>query len=152
MTDVILSSETTLAYLAGFFDGEGCVYILRSRRGSRIHFGLEISFTNGDVEPLKLAKNIFGGQITGSHDGRSTCKAIHRLRIRSNQAAKALEQMLPYLRVKRYRAELGIEFHNKFRAVDGVSSRRLSIEECEQYKLAITSLNDKVWNRNRLIA
>lgn len=147
-----MNQETTLAYLAGFFDGEGCVYIIRARRGQRVRFGLEVSFTNAAIEPLELAQSLFGGQISESKDGRSGSKVTHRLRIRSNQASAALTQMLPFLRVKKRRAELGIEFQTNFRAVGGTSARRLSDEECEQYKAAVTSMNDKVWNRGALTA
>jgi hypothetical protein len=39
--------QATLAYLAGFFDGEGCVYIIRHRRKKPplTSFSMEISFT-----------------------------------------------------------------------------------------------------------
>jgi hypothetical protein len=48
-----MTHEQTLAYLAGFFDGEGCVYIFCCRRQSgALHFHLEASISNSGQEPL----------------------------------------------------------------------------------------------------
>ncbi len=135
---------TMLAYLAGFFDGEGCIYILKAKHGDAVHYGLEISYTNSEIEPLQLAQSIFGGQISSLNEMRPRYKSVHRLRIRSNQAATALSVLLPYLVIKRKRAEIALEFQEKLRGTGNV--RHLSIEECEQYKMAITARNDKVWN------
>ncbi len=138
-----------LAYLAGFFDGEGCVYILKANAKHGVAFSLEISFTNADKEPLELARSLFGGKVSRSSDSRPKSKPSYRLRIRSNQALSALTQLLPYLRVKRKRAELGVEFQKQLSNRKG-GKRNISIEECERYKTSITSMNDKVWNSRPL--
>jgi hypothetical protein len=145
-----IPSTTLLAYLAGFFDGEGCIYILKAKHGNSIHYGLEMSYTNSEIEPLQLAQSIFGGQISSLNETRPGRKSVHRLRIRSNQAANALMLLLPYLVVKRERAEIALEFQRKFQGNKG-SSRGLTIEECERYKVAITSRNDKVWNQSSAV-
>lgn len=136
-------AQHDLAYLAGFFDGEGCVYINRNKpnrwRGMGYH--LEISFTNGDPAPLLLAQEMFGGQVTTTNDGRAGHKTIHRLRVRCLKAKTALEAMLPYLRVKGERALKAIEFQSR------KSARSISLEEMEGYRLFIRERNDKVWNR-----
>ena len=140
-----------LAYLAGFFDGEGCIYIPRARKKGNMFFNLEISFTGSDIAPLLFAQEAFQGQISTSTHDRPDRKDVHRLRIRSNQARVALEEMLPLLIVKKQRAVLGIEFQSKLCLAGTSGKRSLSIDECEQYKTAITSMNDKIWNRDKLL-
>jgi hypothetical protein len=140
----------SLAYLAGFFDGEGCVYILRSRKKTAVYFSLEISFTNVSIEPLKLAQELFAGQISESRDIRNGKKCVKRLRVRGNQALRALELMLPFLLVKKRRAEIAIEFQKIMSSPNKSRIRNLTVEECEKYKFAITSLNDKVWNKEEI--
>lgn len=71
-----MHAETRLAYLAGFFDGEGCVYILRRRGKTSVGYDLEASFTSSDIEPLALAQREFGGTVTESKDVRGGKKGI----------------------------------------------------------------------------
>jgi intein-encoded DNA endonuclease-like protein len=54
----MLSAE----YIAGFFDGEGCVGI--STRGRGKHPYLRVSVTNTNKEILLLMKAQFGGFLT----------------------------------------------------------------------------------------
>lgn len=137
--------STDLAYLAGFFDGEGSVYINRAKpnqsRGTAYH--LEISFTNCDRQPLELAMQLFGGKLSSTNDSRPNSKPVYRVRIRSRKASAALAAMLPYLRVKRERADLAIRFQS------GRVSGHItwSNDEMEDFRLAIQSQNDKVPNR-----
>lgn len=147
-------NDLTLAYLAGFFDGEGSVYIIRHRRknGRPDQYSLEISFTGSDATPLELAKSVFGGQITVCVDKRGKNKPVSRLRIRSKQAASALTAMLPFMMVKGERAAIGIEFQGLLSGP--MSNRRksnISIELSEQYKAKITAMNDAVWNSGVLV-
>lgn len=141
-----MDNKSAIPYLAGFFDGEGCVYIIRANVSYGVRYSLEISFTNSWTEPLVLAQSLFGGSITESKDARGN-KVTHRLRLRGNQAVKALEALLPFLIVKKERARLGVEFQAKLAGKS--RSTRLPVDQCEAYRTAIQSQNDKVWNRNR---
>jgi hypothetical protein len=143
---VVNPDVATLAYLAGFFDGEGCVYIVKGKNGEKVQYSMEMSYTNSEIEPLQLAQSVFGGQISSLNEVRAGRKQVHRLRIRSNQAATALSLIYPYLLVKRERVGIALEFQEKMRGSRG-AGRNLSIEACERYKAAITALNDKVWNQ-----
>jgi hypothetical protein len=106
-----------LCYLAGFFDGEGCVYILRGYRSNGNPFySLEISLTSSDIKPLQEAQALFGGKISTAKGVKASNKDIFRLRLRSNQAASALRAMLPFLIVKAERAEIALEFQEKLSA------------------------------------
>ena len=60
-----MDKNVLLAYLAGFFDGEGCVYILRGKgKTGLLSYNLEISFTNSNLVPLELARDVFGGTLS----------------------------------------------------------------------------------------
>ena len=133
-----------LAYLAGFFDGERCVYIPRARKTGWISYRLEIRFTNCELAPLLLAQVTFGSQISASKPPDPERARVHRLTIRSSQAAAALRAMLPFLLIKRRRAELAVEFQERLSERPG--TRRLPADACEEYKTAITQMNDKIWN------
>lgn len=91
-------------YLAGFLDGEGC--ILARRRGT----SAEIVFEASQVveEPLLLLQSTFGGAITSwSTKTRRTCwkwRLYSRLDLRP-----VLEELLPFLTVKRSQAYLAIK-------------------------------------------
>jgi hypothetical protein len=143
-----VDDQQRLAYLAGFFDGEGCVYIIQHRRAGRtIQFSLEISFTGSDVAPLDLARECFGGQISRSQDPRPGIKPVYRLRIRSRQAAAALDAMLPYLLVKAERARLALEFQQAASAPRVAPGPSIAVEVALSYKVRITAMNDKVPRR-----
>ncbi len=104
--------KISLAYWAGFFDGEGCVTITRSaikglkrpRRSMKVYVvqanrwvvdALRFQF-GGSVSPLWKAK---------PHYRQSWCWCIN-----ANQAQQFLELIIPYLVLKRNEAELAIRF------------------------------------------
>jgi hypothetical protein len=142
-------ASADVAYLAGFFDGEGCVYILRQRRRNKVgdpavYYCLEISFTNSHMAPLDLAMSMFGGRISESKDPRPGTKRVHRLRIRSRQALAALTEMRPFLRVKLQHADIAVTFQT------ALSSGLMTDHDAERMKAAITVINDKAWNAGRM--
>ena len=104
------------AYLAGFFDGEGCVgaYITnrpasptnRAARGMR----LSVSVAQVDRRPLLMLQEAFGGAVVVSDKGNTRKDGFNRricyVWIVSGPSAQtALRAMLPYLVVKREQAE-----------------------------------------------
>jgi hypothetical protein len=111
------AAEDELAYLAGFFDGEGCISISRSqRRGGPQNLTLTLYITNHNATPLKLAQKIFGGSIL-----TRLPKVAHRRRLVSYvlclhgfRAGEFLSATLPWLTVKREQAEAAILFAETF--------------------------------------
>ena len=104
----------TLAYCAGFFDGEGCVYINRfqnQRHTAGITWQLQISVTNSNKEPLEKFQSYFGGRIR-----KQVCKKIKRFYWTWVCAAKTaslfLEAILPYSIVKKDEIILGLQFQS----------------------------------------
>lgn len=94
----------TVSYLAGFLDGEGCVYA-RMRKTSA-----EISFeaTQAAVEPLQLLVDTFGGSITSHRNYVGT--TMYRWRLSRRVALRvAMTELIPHLRVKREQVRLALE-------------------------------------------
>ena len=67
-----LRPERVLAYLAGFFDGDGCVACESSLSGCRLHVGQ--SFDQAEV--LMLLYETFGGSITRKWSGMGLRKPL----------------------------------------------------------------------------
>lgn len=108
--------HTELIYLAGLFDGEGCISIIKGKSYTHNHkvcpsprYQLRLQITNTH-EGLMQWLQTFGWYI---HERKKLLK--HRKRcwvaiICDIQARSWLEQMLPYLKVKKDEALLGIQF------------------------------------------
>lgn len=107
----MLSPEIQIAYLAGLFDGEGCVSLAHNGySGNNHHIRLLCRVAMcGDYVP-KLFQHHFGGHTSSSKRfGRDVCQWM----IYGNNALSFLEQVLPYLTVKKPQAELGCEFQRR---------------------------------------
>lgn len=92
------------AYLAGFFDGEGCVYLLP--RGRTI----QVSLTQKKPQVLYLVQQEFGGKVTLHSRG------CYRWRCNGRpESLKFLRAIRPYSIVKRYDVEVGIAYAKTFR-------------------------------------
>lgn len=93
---------THLPYLAGFFDGEGCVCYSRSpgRKGSRKFRRLHVSAGQADnVAPLKLLQRNFGGTI--SSRPLKSGKTFFEWRVSSYRGVmKVFVALRPYMMVK----------------------------------------------------
>ena len=93
-----------IRWLAGFFDGEGCVSIYR-RRNRREHY-LNVSISQKDRAPLDLIYEIYGGSIRKT----KTPSNCHQWRVSSRKAEMFLRDILPHSIVKKRAIEGAIEF------------------------------------------
>ena len=57
-----MNERDALIYLAGFFDGEGCAYIIRAKRPYGLSYSLEINFANSGLAPFVGAQIIPPGR------------------------------------------------------------------------------------------
>lgn len=96
--------ETSLSYLAGWFDGEGCIQIV----GSTLH----VSITNTFHPLLSFLQEVFAGTIHDTTQPDNT-KPVYMWRICANNALVFLTCITPYLREKRPQAELAIDLLTK---------------------------------------
>ena len=91
---------TELAYLAGFFDGEGYVgFLSRS---------INVSVSNTNYSILEEFLKLFGGIIRRKNFATRTRRSAFEWRIYGAHAAKFLSTISPFLREKRPQAELAL--------------------------------------------
>jgi len=96
--------EKDLAYIAGFFDGEGCIY---SNGGC-----FKIGIYNTVRAPLDFVERLFGGNIYEQVPKNIRHSTIYRWIISGESAAGVLQYLMPYLIIKKKRAILGIKIAN----------------------------------------
>lgn len=146
-----IKDQTLYAWAAGFFDGEGCVSICKTKqqRLNGIYYGLKIIVTQLDPTPLEKFKEIFDVSypiqlIKGS---KGLQKDYHRLTFSGPQAKLALSKMFQYLTVKQELAGLGIAFQT---LVDSTTAKErnaglscAAVEERNSYYLKVKSLQQK---------
>lgn len=102
----------TNEYAAGFFDGEGSVYISTGRPlRSGIQYFLCASVNNTHRGIIDIFHRRFGGAISRTGETK-TKKGVWRLRLYSLGASAFLEAILPHLLLKREQALLAIRFQS----------------------------------------
>lgn len=99
---------TEVAYLAGLIDGEGCVYIGRRARTGLYHSCLTITMTDKNV--LEWVKDVTGVGSVLSKKMAKRFKPAWTWQVWSDEAAKLLIKLLPYLQVKQTHANNLIAF------------------------------------------
>lgn len=134
------AGEITAGYAAGFFDAEGAVEILSRRSGQSYRVVVGISNQCRCVlEKLRLR---YGGSIT-PHNG------AFRLTIACIQAHRFLVDILPYLIIKKDRAELAIKFRG-FIPRMGVRQTEENYRKMESAYLEMANKNLRGANQLRL--
>lgn len=107
-------SETTLAYIAGFLDGDGSLMVQIKKRTDRVkktnRFMLTICFyqdTRHEETLLWIQSNLGIGYISRRNDG------ITELRINGyEQVRSTLQSLFPYIRFKRKQADAILKIAN----------------------------------------
>ncbi len=101
---------TEIAYIAGFFDGEGCVRIKKSNQGGN-SYHIIAHITNTDELVLGIVQNLFGGNTRVQEKGKN--KTVYNWYITSSEANDFLKTIEPFLNIKQEQAMLAIDFHAK---------------------------------------
>lgn len=100
-----MMSKEEWAWLAGFFDGEGCIQILQNRSGSYL---VRLSLSQRDPEPIDKIHQMVGGL-------RYRCQVPRGMRhdwvmVKYSDVIRVLLGMAPYLVVKRTQAEVVLTY------------------------------------------
>jgi hypothetical protein len=147
LSETVNLRNEDLAYIAGFFDGEGSVTIHEnwrpSPRGKSPNHTLQVSIGNTDPHVLQWIHGAFGGSLTTRPATKPRHKDVTQWIIRSNGAASFLRALLPFLRMKTEQALTGISFQD---GRGGYRSRRLTDDEIafrESKRVAIRLLNGR---------
>lgn len=122
--------ETRLAYLAGFFDGEGCIFSYITRKNYPPTLGLQVTNTHPDV--IYLFKEVFGGYIVKSVRAGPR-KTAYIWYLKGQAAKNVLELFMPYLITKKEQARIGIELQS---LVVSLGARLTDEQRSRRYELA----------------
>jgi len=103
-------------YLAGFFDGEGCVGVYKNSSGGYSSYRLETLITQSKSRNSKslfrTLKKMFGGYITVIN--RSGCwRTMYIYRLCGLNAIKFLLTIRPYLIFKAAQADVTIQWYKR---------------------------------------
>ena len=133
-------NEIDLAYTAGIIDGEGCICLSlvkeKNIRGRRQR--LTVSVGNTDKRLTLWLKNMFGGHSVLQSRTRNN-KDYYQWRVSSKKASFFLSLILPYLKLKRRQAELGIEFQEPIYQGRRIDDNTWGLQEAQ--RILMQSLN-----------
>ena len=116
-----MARDVELAWVAGFFDGEGNIRIHKGISDKTMinpSYRLVVQISNTDYEVMVYLQETFGGTIRKCVKAKPHHKQCWQWSIHTRQAMSFVEQIYPYLRVKKERAELARKF------IDTISIKR----------------------------
>lgn len=144
----IPKDATTLAYLAGLFDGEGSIVITlvkpgKSNRLKTPSHRLDIGITNTNKDILDWLIETLGGCLC---KGKvcSGDKPCWMWRISCQEAKTFLMAIRPFMRIKHLQADLAIEFQIQREGSPG--NYRPTMEQViarDKYRVKISDLNSR---------
>lgn len=126
--------EIKLAYLAGIFDGEGCIHV--NTRDNEA-FTYQLSVTSTDIELLNWIKDLVGGRIYGPFKGKKNWRNAYYWHANGLHGKRILQAISPYLILKKEAAQLFIE------AVT-ISYNNNNRKRSPQFKQRLTTLALKI--------
>ena len=134
--------DTDMAYLAGFFDGEGSIMLIPSTSVNRGpgRYRLTLAVSNTVEHSVVRYAITFGGSVLPIAAKNARCKSSYRWMITSAGAERALMAMLPFLKVKKDQAQVALDFRStQQRPLRG---QKLSAEEVSHRDQLVTKLRD----------
>lgn len=118
----------SVEWMAGFFDGEGCVLISKDsgvRHHKRPAYTLCVIIGNTDKRPLEQLVVEFGGDLRDSQRGVNQVCAYWR--VSAQKAQRFLEWIQPHVFIKKEQLDLALEFQAN-RGLGGGRGRPLNDE------------------------
>lgn len=108
------TSIADIAWLAGIIDGEGSIFIMKQGRKDRereFNYILRVSVQSSDGIMAQECMKITGiGACFDAITSKENQSNTYKWQVSGKKAAHVLENLLPYLRVKREQALSAIEF------------------------------------------
>ena len=139
--------DLDLAYIAGFFDGEGSITISNrvasSCRSLSPNHTVTVSVGNTDPTVVSILHKEFGGSLSFAKAKRENHKDIYQWQISARGACVFLSAIRPFLKMKHKQADIAINFqeskppYSKTRLTDEVIAWR------EEQKKKIQDLNGR---------
>jgi hypothetical protein len=138
-------SETEKGYIAGFFDGEGCITFCSNNTQTEWSYP-KIAFYNTNKEVIDwIAKCLDGKSLRRTIDKRRD-----KIHTKNNYAVVIgktqdvflfIKQIYPYLKVKKKRAELLLKYFDWFFKRENYKHSPEDIIELNKYKTLMSKLN-----------
>ncbi|MDD4905916.1 MAG: LAGLIDADG family homing endonuclease [Methylobacter tundripaludum] len=132
--------NTDLAYLAGIFDGEGTIFIEKSKTANRKHdyrFRLTVNICSTDEWLIKWLKQCWGGYVyfEARKIKNNNLKNAWHWSLQNRKAAEFLKNIIGYLHIKLPQAKLALKFQAHMqqgghRTKDKSDQNYLEQEEC----------------------
>jgi len=112
--------EPSPEYVAGLFDGEGCVQVRKSvrkrQRGRDVqnhatYFQLCVSISNTNLDILNKLVDEYGGYVVNTTKENTSHKSCYDWRVSSRAAIVFLTQIAPYVFIKSDQVKLALQFY-----------------------------------------
>lgn len=123
-------TPTQAAYVAGFFDGEGSAYLYLRRDA----VAMRATFANTNLEGLKTLQEWFGAGNIVTKAREEKHKVSHMLILNSDSALSLLEQIQPYVILKKEQVRLVIDFQHRLKDPSLKADRSWQYDYREQVK------------------
>ena len=146
--------KETKYYLAGLFDGEGCIGIHRVFSDKYGHtFALRAVVAMTVDIGIKIFQKYYGGTISirEKHKENDKWSDVYYWEVRSQQAENFIRSIYPLLKVKKRQAKLALEYRKlyksylnlgKIRNFDGTLTQNI-IDQREHFYLKMRELNKR---------
>jgi hypothetical protein len=118
-------TEVEKSWMAGFLDADGMVTI--NKHSYKLSYELIVTAANSDKNACQVFLNYFGGCITESKRNL----VLYQYLACANKAHILLQTLLPYLKVKKERAEIGIALQERIVAYNRAGKHILTEEEIQ---------------------
>jgi hypothetical protein len=101
----MILSEIEKSYISGLIDGEGSIFMEKNEK----RYNIIINCSNTNKKIIYWLYSIFGGHVY-TRKSKGNHKESYIWRIRKEASTNFLNQISPYLRVKKKQANLVYEF------------------------------------------
>jgi hypothetical protein len=102
--------QLDLAYAAGVIDSDGSIGIHRKKfEHCQTCYEPRVYVRQVEIEAVELLYGLFGGYRLSPRSYVQNGKPLHEWRVSGQVACSALNELLPYLRIKKARAENALE-------------------------------------------
>jgi len=100
------------SYIAGFVDADGSIGIERRKRASgEVGYSVKLYITNADRETMDwLVTNLNGSVYLTNRNSPKHHQTMWRWVVRGKKAGPIIQKLLPYLHLKKKRAEIAMRF------------------------------------------
>jgi hypothetical protein len=139
--------ESTISYIAGIVDGEGCIQVHKvkiKRKKIKFQYRLQLRVSNTDLRLIKyLNEKIPSYIMDGTKKKPEKSRNSFVWHVNGNRASALLKTIQPYLVCKKEQANIAIKFQETFNHYYGtfgtpqniINVREQYIKECNELKV-----------------